>query len=595
MKGFFAFFGFVLLLIALPGQAEFEDLHLLPPLPPGHEGPFRQLDAACVDDPVDGPERGKIIIDNIEAVRARVVMIENANCEILIEYYTVASDRISIAGLALLVEAANRGVRVKILLDGITHQIKSALAAAALYNPRARQNIEIRVFNPFVLIFPRTWLARLHDKVIIVDGHRTMTGGRNISNKYYGIEAGGFYDADVYLEGWSDITYYLEGRLGKTARRYFYDLWNSELVHPIRLSGYDYDTLDWCRQDVFRFDRPCQRIRRHHIPKLVNFMQAMRASTQSLQHARTELRNIAADQQRLTSELQALENPTAVQLARFVETDNLLQRRSRDLRHSLAVDVTDTREVITRQDIDSQEAFVVNGPVTVFYDEPAAKKSVQGIATQLNNFFEQRVKNGARVTVFSPYIVLNEMGQELITYMLEEKNATIRFYTNSAVSSDNIYAQAFYRHRKSRDFLIESGVEIFEFKGYRGKEEEELYKSTGLKTTIHFKAALIENPGENPIILLGTYNVDLRSAYYNREFVAVIDAKVSAAQVKVFKDLAKMVEQHGYRAGLETHDAAGNMNEWYREYLKTPAWKRALMKLLRGLNNFTGGWLRKQA
>ncbi|UCH41626.1 MAG: hypothetical protein JSU67_08180, partial [Gammaproteobacteria bacterium] len=110
-----------------------------------------------------------------------------------------------------------------------------------------------------------------------------------------------------------------------------------------------------------------------------------------------------------------------------------------------------------------------------------------------------------------------------------------------------------------------------------------------------FKAALIENPAENPLILLGTYNVDLRSAYYNREFVAVIDAKASEPQVKVFEDLANMVEQHGYRAGLETHDEDGNMNEWYREYLKTPAWKRALMSLLRGLNNLTGGWLRKQA
>jgi len=585
MRNVVAFFGFVLLYSAVPCQAEFEDLHLLPPLHPGHEGPFKELDAACVDDPIDGPERGKIIVDNIEAVRARVVMIENANCEILIEYFTVASDRISIAGLALLVEAANRGVKVKIILDGITHQITNALAAATLYNPRARQNIEIRVFNPFVLLFPRTWLARLHDKVIVVDGHRIISGGRNISNKYYGVEPGGFYDADVYLEGW----------LGKTARGYFYDLWNSKLVRPIRLSGYDYDTLDWCRQDAFRFDKPCQRIRQHNIPRMLKYMQALQASTDRLRRARTELEIIAADQRRLTSELQAIDNPTAGQLASFVERDDFLQRRARDLRLGLAVDVTDTQDVITQQDIESREAFVVNDPVTVFYDDPADKKSVEGIATKLRNFFEQRVKNGAEVTVFSPYIVLNDMGQGLMTYLLEEKNATIRFYTNSAVSSDNIYAQAFYRHKDSRDFLLEAGVEIFEFKGYRSREEEERYRSTGLKTTIHFKAALIENPGENPIILLGSYNVDLRSAYYNREFVAVIDAKVSAAQVKIFKDLARMVEQHGYRAGLETHDAAGNMNEWYREYLKTPAWKRAMMKLLRVLNNFTGGWLRKQA
>ncbi len=145
MKKFSFLCGVVLLVAALPCFAEFEDLHLLPPLPPLKQA-VSELDASCVENPVDGPERGKIIIDNHEALRARVVVIEQASCEILIEYYTVASDRIAISGLALLIEAANRGVKVNILLDGITHQVKTALAAATLYNPRARQNIDIRVF-----------------------------------------------------------------------------------------------------------------------------------------------------------------------------------------------------------------------------------------------------------------------------------------------------------------------------------------------------------------------------------------------------------------------------------------------------------------
>ena len=37
------------------------------------------------------------------------------------------------------------------------------------------------------------------------------------------------------------------------------------------------------------------------------------------------------------------------------------------------------------------------------------------------------------------------------------------------------------------------------------------------------------------------------------------------------------------------------MNEWYEEYLKTPVWKRVLMRILRGMNYFTLDWLRKQA
>ena len=412
----------LLLASAAPALAQFDDLHLLPP-PPPQQQPAGELAPGCVDDPVIGPERGKIIVDNHEALRARVVMIESARCEILIEYYTVASDRISVAGLALLVEAASRGVKVKILLDGITHQVRTALAAAVLYNPRARQNIDIRVFNPFVLLFPRSWLARLHDKVIIVDGHRLIAGGRNVSDKYYGIEPGGFFDADIYLEG----------EFGSTARDYFYGLWESDLVRPIKLSGYAYDTIEWCRQDMVRFDRPCQRIRRHHIPRLVGYMDELRAASERLRRGRSELAAIAAARQALTRELRAIANPGADVVENFAERDDILRQRLRKIRSGLMLDVMDNRPVITQEDLDSHRAFVVDGPLNAFYDEPEEKKSVHGIALQLKTFFEERVKPGAKITVFSPYIVLGRIGRDLVTYLVEEKQAKITFYQFRAV------------------------------------------------------------------------------------------------------------------------------------------------------------------
>ena len=585
MKPVTAFIGFVLFIIPFPGLAKFEELHLLPPAPVTRVEEYRELDASCVDNPVQGPERGKIIIDNREALRARWVMIENANCEILIEYYTVASDRISIAGLALLVEAANRGVKVKILLDGITHQIKDSLAAATVYNPRARQNIEIRLFNPLTLFAPGTWLARLHDKAIIVDGHQVISGGRNVSNKYYGISAGGFFDADVYLEG----------RIGEHTRKYFYSLWNGDHVSPFQLTNNDYDTIQHCRHDDFRFDDQCQRVRNRKIPQLIKYMEALKQATEKLEQARARHEKIEDARQRLTRELQARQNPTEEELEFFIEQDRLLTEQVREIRRNLAIDVTDDRAVVTQEDLDTHRAFVANGPVNVFYDDPAEEKSVHGIATQLKNFVEKRIKKGAEITVFSPYVILGRNARGLIQHLIDELNVKLTIYTNSSVSSDNVFAQAFYRHRNSKDFLVKAGVDIFEFKGYRSKEEEEIFNRTGIATTLHMKAALIENPGENPLILVGTFNLDLRSAYYNRELISIIDANASEHQVKIFKNLARMIETHGYKAGLETHDQAGNMNEWYEEYLKTPVWKRALMRILRGMNYLTLDWLRKQA
>lgn len=580
-----AVLGSLSLLTATPGVAKFEDLYLLPPAPVTSAAEFLELDVACVDDPVVGPERGKIIIDNREALRARWMMIDNAKCEILIEYYTVASDRISIAGLAALIEAANRGVRIKILLDAVTHQIKDALAAATIYHPRARQNIEIRLFNPIGLLNPATWLARLHDKAIIVDGHEVILGGRNISNKYYGLAAGGFMDADLYLEG----------SFGGHARRYFYGLWDSDFVSPHRLTGYNYDTVEFCRQDDFRFDDGCQHVRSTKIPQILKYIEALNAATAKLELARSDLGKIATERNRLTRELQSRKNPSDEEVEHFIERDEYLVAQARAIKETIALDVTDTRAVITAEDLERNRAFVANGPVNLFYDAPGEEKSGEGVATALRSFLENRIRDGAVVTVISPYVVLGSRARELITYFIEERKVTFRFYTNSSVSSDNVFAQAFYRHALSKDFMIESGIEVFEFKGYRSKAEEAYFEATGQATTIHMKAALVENPGEPPLIFIGTFNVDLRSAHYNRELIAVIDVDASENQVKFFRDLTNLIEKHGYRAGLETHDAAGNMNEWYEEYLKTPAWKRILMKVLRGINVFTGDWLRRQA
>ncbi len=107
-----------------------------------------------------------------------------------------------------LIEAADRGVRVRLLLDdmGVTG-LDRELAALD-----AHSNIEVRLFNPFVLRNRFKWLGfvtdlprvnrRMHEKVFVADNQVMIIGGRNISDRYFGSDQKvRFYDLDVLTVG----------------------------------------------------------------------------------------------------------------------------------------------------------------------------------------------------------------------------------------------------------------------------------------------------------------------------------------------------------------------------------------------------------
>jgi putative cardiolipin synthase len=141
--------------------------------------------------------------DGMDALSARLLMAERAERTIDAQYYLVKSDIVGREFILTLLDAADRGVRVRLLVDDIFTGGYDAGMAGLDTHP----NFEIRVFNPFarrsarfmdgITSFSRI-NRRMHNKSFTVDNQITIIGGRNIADEYFGARKDAkFGDLDV--------------------------------------------------------------------------------------------------------------------------------------------------------------------------------------------------------------------------------------------------------------------------------------------------------------------------------------------------------------------------------------------------------------
>jgi putative cardiolipin synthase len=163
------------------------------------------------------------------AIRARMALADVAQSSIDAQYFMWASDRLGRALLAHVLAAADRGVRVRLLIDDY-HDAGRDLALATL---DAHPNVEVRVFNPFVrgrLRLPQfigrfaELNRRMHNKLFIVDGQAAIVGGRNITDDYFGLG----HEIDF-----RDFDLLAIGQVVPHAAWGFDRYWNSRWAYPI--------------------------------------------------------------------------------------------------------------------------------------------------------------------------------------------------------------------------------------------------------------------------------------------------------------------------------------------------------------------------
>jgi len=208
------------------------------------------------------------LADARDAFAARVLLARAAERTLDVQYYIWRKDITGTMLFAALRQAADRGVRVRLLLDdNNTSGLDSVLAAL-----NAHPNIQVRLFNPFVFRRVRAlgYLTdfaranrRMHNKSFTADNQVTIVGGRNVGDEYFGAgDDVSFADLDVMAVGpvVTDVS--------KDFDRY----WNSNSSYPVEglLQPADHAGLEALQAAASRIETS---------PEALAYVRAVRGST----------------------------------------------------------------------------------------------------------------------------------------------------------------------------------------------------------------------------------------------------------------------------------------------------------------------------
>jgi cardiolipin synthase C len=185
------------------------------------------------------------------ALAARLALAQRASRTLDVQYYLFHNDTTGKLVAAALLAAAERGVRVRLLVDDIDTADKELRLATLNAHP----NLQVRLFNPFhtrsANLLVKGWQAlrehirlnrRMHNKAFIADNQLAITGGRNIGDEYFDAHHDlAFVDLDVAAAG----------AIVDSLSQSFDQYWNSGMAVPA--SALPVDAGDIHLQRAIRF------------------------------------------------------------------------------------------------------------------------------------------------------------------------------------------------------------------------------------------------------------------------------------------------------------------------------------------------------
>ena len=388
----------------------------IPFLPLAGTAPGTRDPATYRGDGAPWVERASVIEENEDALDWRLKLIAAATDSVSFVTYQFREGESTTRLAEALKEAAERGVKVRIIVDGFNDVLrmegKTFFRAVA-----AVPGIEMKIYNRPSLLTPWNCNARLHDKYFIVDDLAYIIGGRNTHDGF-------LMENDTGLRNYDREALIYNTAHGATPDPekpasiyglidYFNEMWESGTVSDFRDGG----------------AKPTDRKIEKEYDRWAEFSDGL---------------------------------PT------LPDPDTALSGAT------LSVD-----------------------RVTILTGETGTKGKDPLIWNELVSLCASASE---RVVIQTPYILCSkDMYRDLETVV--SSGATVTMLTNSVLNTDNRFAPLDYLYHQ--DEILDTGVSILEFDG---------------DYSTHAKTVLIDRD----LVVIGSFNVDLRSTYMNTEIVAVI-------------------------------------------------------------------------
>ena len=182
---------------------------------------------------IGSQERVRSIDTNKDALLWRLRLIEAAEERIVLATFDFRDDNSGQDIMSALLNAADRGVKVQILVDGINGGLWLTFSRN-FHELTAHENVEVKLYNPINLLTSWKINYRMHDKYLIADDFAYILGGRNTDDLFLGDYAKSCNedrDILVYEMVAGNGNSYIE------LQEYFEQVWNLPCCKPIHWEG----------------------------------------------------------------------------------------------------------------------------------------------------------------------------------------------------------------------------------------------------------------------------------------------------------------------------------------------------------------------
>ena len=464
------------------------------------------------------PERARIIEDNGDALLERVKMISNAKSEIVLSTFDFRADESGKIILGALIDAADRGVSVNVIVDGVSGFLRmkgnpyfEALAASS--------GTSIKIYNKVNPLAPWRSMGRLHDKYLIADKSSYIIGGRNTFSYFLGSNSQyKNYDRDVlvYCENAN------EDSSVNDLLSYFENVWNYKESKPY-MSGVNSLESD---SGHFIINADENNDKSNSVTKKKSKL----LSKSDVGAAKEELIS-------LNTEYYANNSDNIFTVSSY---DEELKNSDYD---NISGDRTDnTDNNIYKDTYEVRNIALLSNPI-----EYTSKKPV--VWYQL----VELMKNAhSKVKIHTPYIICNDYmydGLEEVCNSVEN----VSLMTNSIGNNGNPFGSADYYVNKNK--ILGTGIDVWEYEG---------------GYSYHGKSVLIDDN----ISVIGSFNLDMRSAYLDTELMLVIDSE------DINRQLSESMESYEHVARNANSDGSYD-NPYDVEPVELSQYRRRQMMLIK--------------